>query len=132
MLICRLTWLRLFMDLGMFSRLIVWPPSPIFSKWTGLGGKGGGAHKDEGGLKWDKEEEEEEDDEIFGAEIWETRERLRAGKGGGISEEERVCRVGFCIGWVWWWGIRWGWELGVIVELRDKGGERGWLCNWKQ
>lgn len=39
-------------------------------------------------------EEEEEEVEMLGAEFWVTRIRLRAGRGGGMSDTEREC--------VWW------------------------------
>ena len=66
----------------MFSRLCARPPSPTLSK-VSLGGRGGAEARDT------EEEEEMEEVEILGAEVWETRGRLRAGRGGGISDTER-------------------------------------------
>ncbi|MPC39841.1 hypothetical protein E2C01_033389 [Portunus trituberculatus] len=65
----------------MFSRLCARPPSPTLSK-VSLGGRGGAEARD-------MEEEEVEEVEMLGAEVWDTRGRFRAGRGGGISDTER-------------------------------------------
>lgn len=108
----QLTWERL-CTLCMFSRLCARPPSPTLSRWGGRGGRGGAQVR------------EAKEPEILGADIWDTKERLRAGRGGGISDTERVC--------VWWWES-WlcGWEKDGRERGGERGEERGCECNWKQ